>query len=150
MNILILAIGYVGISTAAMLAELGWETVGFDPDEAKMESLSQGELPIDEPGLQEVLERHAQSGKMRFVQSLNEVDTDCDTIFLCVGTRSNPDGSANLAFIRQASEAIGERLKAPKLVVVKSTVPVGTDEKIERWIAIAQKDPVPFDVVVNP
>ncbi|MFD0674130.1 UDP-glucose dehydrogenase family protein [Cohnella sp. GCM10027633] len=150
MSILIMGTGYVGITTAIMFAELGIPATGFDSNPGKIALLNGGHLPIYEPGMQPVLEKHLALGTIRFVQDEQSSIREHDTIFLCVGTPSNSDGSANLNAIRQASEWIGRHMQAPTLVVIKSTVPVGVNERVAGWIAGKQSSPIPFDVVMNP
>lgn len=150
MSLLIMGTGYVGITTALALAELGWPVSGFDPDARKLQLLSQGILPIHEPGLDQLLEKHLQRGGVRFLGDPGQAVSAHKIIFLCVGTPPNPDGSANLRYIREAAETIGAHMTDEKLIVVKSTVPVGTDERIVRWIETSQTARIPFDVVVNP
>lgn len=149
MSILIMGTGYVGITTAIMFAELGVRVTGFDSDAGKIALLNEGRLPIYEPGMRTALAQHLSQGMLRFVQDARSIG-EHDTIFLCVGTPSNSDGSANLSAIRHASEWIGQYMKEPTLVVIKSTVPVGVNEKVAGWIANKQASPIPFDVVMNP
>lgn len=150
MSILIMGTGYVGITTAIMFAELGIPSTGLDSNAAKAAQLSQGRLPIYEPGMQPLLEKHLAAGTLRFVHEAAPAIRGHRIIFLCVGTPSNSDGSANLHAIRQASERIGEHLRDGTIVVVKSTVPVGVHEKVREWIAGKLPAPASFDVVMNP
>lgn len=150
MSILIMGTGYVGITTAIMFAELGIQATGFDSNAAKIALLNQGHLPFHEPGMEPLLKRHLAQGTIRFVQDEQSAIRDHKVIFLCVGTPSNSDGSANLNAIRQASEWIGTYRRERTLVVIKSTVPVGVDERVSVWIAGKQDVPVPYDVVTNP
>lgn len=150
MKILIMGTGYLGTTTAVAFAELGWMVSGFDPDTDKIEALRQGRLPFYEPGLEELLRKHLQSESITFYSDPRTAVQDHDVLFLCVGTPPKADGSADLQFIQAASEQIGSCMNEPKLVVVKSTVPPGTQAKIARWIANAQRAPIRFDVVSNP
>ncbi|MFC5532013.1 UDP-glucose dehydrogenase family protein [Cohnella yongneupensis] len=150
MSILIMGTGYVGITTAIMFAELGIPSTGFDSNAGKIAMLNQGHLPIYEPGMEPILAKHLASGTLRFVQDEEEAIREHQTVFLCVGTPSNSDGSANLHAIKQASEWIGKYMQAETLVVIKSTVPVGVNEKVSEWISRKQTSPIPFDVVMNP
>ncbi len=150
MSILIMGTGYVGITTAIMFAELGYRVTGFDSNAAKIVLLNQGHLPFYERGMEPLLQRHLAGGTIRFVQDEQTAIEEHAIIVLCVGTPSNSDGSANLFGIKQASEWIGKYMRERTLVVIKSTVPVGVDERVNEWIAGKQAKPVPFDVVVNP
>jgi UDPglucose 6-dehydrogenase len=150
MNILIVGLGYVGMTTGLVLAEQGWKVTGLDVDKGKISSLRQGVLPFYEPGMDLLLTKHQKGGSIDFSSDPAEAIREHDAIFLCVGTPSAPDGSANLTYIRQAAQWIGEYGQDYKMVVVKSTVPVGTQECISSWILDSMKDPFPFDVVSNP
>lgn len=150
MSILIMGTGYVGITTAIMFAELGIQATGFDSNAAKIALLNQGHLPFYERGMEQLLQRHLAERTIRFVQDEQTAIEEHAIIFLCVGTPSNSDGSANLFAIKQASEWIGKYMRGQTLVVIKSTVPVGVDERVREWIASKLTKPIPFDVVVNP
>lgn len=150
MNILVIGLGYVGATTALAFAELGWKVSGIDTDKAKLESMQNGQLPFYEPGLDGLLLKHVQSGNVRFYTDAQQAIRDHQILFLCVGTPSGNDGSANLSYIQQAAEQIGEFMQEYKVIVVKSTVPVGTNRKVAGWIAGSQHSEKPFDVVSNP
>lgn len=150
MNILIVGMGYVGVTTGLVFAELGWRVTGFDTNEAKLNRLAAGALPFYEPGLDALLVKHSHEGGIRFTSDLETALRQHQVIFLCVGTPSRPDGSADLQYVRQAAEQIGSLMTEYKLVVIKSTVPVGTNEQVVRWIGEAARMPVSFDVVSNP
>ncbi|NOU94846.1 nucleotide sugar dehydrogenase [Paenibacillus sp. LMG 31456] len=150
MNILIMGTGYVGVTTGLVFTELGWNVIGLDPDHNKTASLSQGELTFYEPGLDTLLRKHIESGRIRFTSDPEIAVRESNVIFLCVGTPSDKDGSADLRFIRQASESIGQFMQDYKLIAVKSTVPIGTNKQLNQWITDAQTLPIPFDVVSNP
>lgn len=150
MNIVVIGTGYVGTTTALVLAELGWNVTGLDTDEYKVKLLQQGTLPFYEEGLETLLKKHLQSGKICFTNNTEKAIMDNDVIFLCVGTPSHPDGHADLKYVQQVSSDIGLYMDNYKLVVNKSTVPVGTQEKVTEWIRNAQPYPLSFDVVSNP
>jgi len=150
MNILIMGMGYVGVTTGLLFAELGWNVIGYDPNMERLGFLAQGILPFYEPGLEEKLQEHGNSGKIRFTSDLQAAVSACDVIFLCVGTPPKEDGSADLQYVEQASASIGEHMKSDKLVVIKSTVPVGTNERVRRWIERAHRGPAVVEVVSNP
>lgn len=150
MNILIMGTGYVGVTTGLLFAELGWNVIGYDPNRERLGALSQGTLPFYEPELTEKLHEHGQSGKIRFTSDLEKAISSCDTIFICVGTPAKDDGSADLTYIEQASRSIGEHMQSDKLVVIKSTVPVGTNDQVHKWIREAHQGTAKYEVVSNP
>jgi UDPglucose 6-dehydrogenase len=150
MNILIMGLGYVGVTTGLVFAELGWNVVGYDPNRERLDRLMEGSLPFHEPELADKLVQHGANGRIRFTDDLAAAIAECDTIFICVGTPALADGSADLQYIRQASEMIGRNMQQYKLIVIKSTVPVGTNEKVAEWVKQARKADIPFDVVSNP
>ncbi|UVI28627.1 UDP-glucose dehydrogenase family protein [Paenibacillus spongiae] len=150
MNIVVIGTGYVGTTTALVLAEMGWNVTGLDRDENKVNLLRQGSLPFYEEGLEELLKKHLQSGRIRFTNDTEQAVKDTDVIFICVGTPSHPDGNADLRYVQQVSSDIGRYMDNYKLIVNKSTVPVGTQERVTEWIRNAQLVPHSFDVVSNP
>ena len=150
MNILILGMGYVGVTTGLVFADLGWNVVGYDPNKQRLHSLKGGILPFYEPGLEELLKKHSASGRIQFTSDVVIAVSDCEIIFICVGTPSREDGGAELQYIEQAARSIGRYMKEDKLVVIKSTVPVGTNEKVAAWIREAQSTNISFEVVSNP
>ncbi|MEK3721577.1 UDP-glucose dehydrogenase family protein [Paenibacillus sp. FSL H8-0034] len=150
MNILIMGMGYVGVTTALLLAELGWNVTGLDPNESRIGMLNQGVPPFYEPGLDDALRKHLASGSITFTSEVDMAVCDNEVIFLCVGTPSGSDGSADLRFIKEAAESIGKNMAGYRLVVIKSTVPVGTNEQVVQWIAQAQLTAISFDVISNP
>ncbi|BFH69710.1 hypothetical protein J27TS7_56110 [Paenibacillus dendritiformis] len=135
MNILVIGLGYVGATTALAFAELGWKVSGIDTDRAKLDLMESGQLPFYEPGLDGLLLKHVQSGNVRFYTDPKQAIQDHQILFLCVGTPSGSDGSADLSYIQQAAQQIGEHMQEYKVIVVKSTVPVGTNRKVAEWIA---------------
>ncbi|GMK41345.1 UDP-glucose 6-dehydrogenase [Paenibacillus sp. CCS19] len=150
MNILIIGTGYVGATTAMVFAESGWQVTGLDVDARKIEQLKQGRLHFHEPGLEALIDKHVRSGRLLFTTDKESAIAGHDVIFICVGTPSRPDGSADLRYIQQVAEDIGCSMNGYKLVVTKSTVPVGTQEQVTTWIRAAQRQPHPFDVASNP
>ncbi|ACT04058.1 UDP-glucose dehydrogenase family protein [Paenibacillus sp. JDR-2] len=150
MKILIIGTGYVGATTAMVFAEIGWQVTGLDIDAGKIERLKKGQLHFHEPGLEGLIAKHVQSGRLRFTTNKETAIKEHDVIFLCVGTPSLPDGSADLRYVGQAAEDIGRLMNGYKLIVTKSTVPVGTQELIKKWIEAAQQTAYPFDVASNP
>ncbi|QMV40780.1 UDP-glucose dehydrogenase family protein [Cohnella cholangitidis] len=150
MKILVTGTGYVGTTTALVLSEMGWNVTGLDTDERKIDLLRQGSIPFYEDGLEALLNKQLQSGKLRFTADVEKALQDNDVIFVCVGTPSLPDGSADMQYMKQVAENIGRYMNKYQLIVNKSTVPVGTQEKMSDWIRSAQLSPQPFDVVSNP
>ncbi|WP_314588152.1 UDP-glucose/GDP-mannose dehydrogenase family protein [Paenibacillus terrigena] len=150
MNILIMGMGYVGVTTGLVFAEQGWNVTGLDTDSMKIQALSEGKLTFYEQGLDDLLLKHLKSGNIRFTSSTKQAIRDNNIIFLCVGTPSDKDGSADLQFIRGVAGSIGKYMNEYKLIAVKSTVPIDTNYKLVHWIREAQSTPNEFDVVSNP
>lgn len=153
MNIAIVGTGYVGLVTGTCFAELGTNVACIDVNEKKINDLKNGVIPIYEPGLDSLVERNMKAGRLHFHTDLNEVLDDVEVIFTAVGTPPDEDGSADLKYVLQVAKTIGENMKDYKLVVTKSTVPVGTAEKVRQTIQ-AELDKrgveVTFDIASNP
>lgn len=139
--------GYVGLTTATCLADLGNDVVCYDIDTAKIAQLKKGILPFYEPGLKELIERNVKEKRLSFTTSAKEAVLRTPVIFIAVGT-PDTNGTANLSYLFKASEAIAQNMDGYKLIVIKSTVPVGTSEKIEAHIKQFTKDH--FDIASNP
>ncbi|MBP3962946.1 UDP-glucose dehydrogenase family protein [Paenibacillus lignilyticus] len=150
MKILIIGTGYVGVTTAMVFAESGWQVTGLDVDAFKIERLRQGRLHFHEPGLEDLISKHVRSGRLLFTTDKEKAIAEHDIIFICVGTPSQLDGNADLRYIQQAAEDIGYWMNDYKLVVTKSTVPVGSQEQIKTWIEASQRVAYSFDVASNP
>ncbi|MFB9762686.1 UDP-glucose dehydrogenase family protein [Ectobacillus funiculus] len=150
MKILVIGTGYVGTTTALVFAENGHKVTGLDMDTKKIESLTAGNLHFYETGLEELLRKHLQNEMVQFTTNVEKAIQENDMIYICVGTPQNEDGSANLTYIEQVAKNVGKFMKGYKLVVTKSTVPVGTAEKVTNWIRGSQTSPHEFDVVSNP
>ncbi|MBI2140028.1 UDP-glucose/GDP-mannose dehydrogenase family protein [Candidatus Woesearchaeota archaeon] len=150
MNIAIIGTGYVGLVTGTCLANLGNNVICIDIDKNKIDSLKNGVMPIYEPGLKEMVERNAKEKRISFTTSLKEGMGSADIIFIAVGTPQGKDGSADLQYVFKVAEDIGKEIDSYKVIVDKSTVPVGTAEKVKAIISKNLKKPVPFDVVSNP
>ncbi len=153
MNVAIIGTGYVGLVTGTCLAEFGCSVVGVDKDHEKIERLARGELPIFEPGLRELLEKNLRAGRLRFSLDFAEAVQSALVVFIAVGTPSRGDGSADLQYIEDVSRLIAKHLNGYKVIVTKSTVPVGTG----RWITgiieeelAAGPARASFDVAANP
>lgn len=153
MRIAIVGIGYVGLVSAACFADLGAEVYCVDVDEAKIQGLRQGIIPIYEPGLDTLVRRGMEAGRLHFGTSIAEVLPHVEIIFSAVGTPPDEDGSADLRHVLAVARSIGAAMTDYCLVVTKSTVPVGTWKKIQRVIEEEQAKrgvSIPFDVASNP
>src|SRR4051794_16976781 len=131
MNICVVGSGYVGLVTGACLADFGMSVVGVDKDHAKVEALSRGKVPIYEPGLDTLVQKNMAEGRLRFTTDLAPAIEEAQAIFIAVGTPPKSDGSADLTFIREVATSIAEHLNGYKIVITKSTVPIGTGRMIE-------------------
>lgn len=153
MRVAIFGTGYVGLVTGTCLAEVGHEVVCVDIDAAKVEGLRKGVLPIYEPGLEPMVLHNYGEGRLRFTTDAAEAIAHGEIVFIAVGTPPDEDGSADLQYVLAVAKTIGEHIAAPTVVVDKSTVPVGTADKVRATIAqalAARGAQVPFDVVSNP
>ncbi len=148
MKIAVIGTGYVGLVTGTCFAESGNEVTGIDKDVAKIETLQAGRLPIYEPGLLELVQRNRREGRLTFTTDLGAGIASAQLIFIAVGTPQADDGSADLSTLWAVADALAVRLNGPKIVVVKSTVPVGTNRILAERLARQGKFPV--DVASNP
>ena len=150
MNLCIVGVGYVGLVTGTCFAEFGNNVVCVDNDETKIASLQRGIIPIYEPGLEERVKRNHAAGRLHFTTDVAEAVEKSLVIIIAVGTPSDSAGSANLEFVYQVAETIGKLMKGYKIIVTKSTVPVGTGREIKEIVKKNQDKEIPFDVVSNP
>ncbi|HIJ55519.1 MAG TPA: UDP-glucose/GDP-mannose dehydrogenase family protein [Deltaproteobacteria bacterium] len=150
MKLTIAGTGYVGIVTGTGFANLGNDVICYDIDTEKVNMLSEGELPIYEPGLGEILRRNLDAGRLQFTTDSIEAVQNSEIIFICVGTPSSSERAADLTAVKQVAEAIGRYMNDYKVVVNKSTVPVGTADLVRDIIKENQQGDIPFDVVSNP
>lgn len=153
MNIAIVGTGYVGLVSGTCFADTGANVTCVDVDEKKIERLKKGEIPIYEPGLDELVVKNIKAGRLRFSTSLAEVLNDQEIVFSAVGTPPDEDGSADLKYVLQVARTIGENLNKYMVVVTKSTVPVGTARKVRETIQQEldrRGANVDFDVASNP
>ncbi len=135
-RVAVIGTGYLGATHAACMAELGFEVLGLDVDADKVALLSKGQVPFYEPGLDELLDKHLESGKVRFTTSYAEVGAFADVHFICVGTPQRTDGlGADVTYVDAAVTALAPHLRAGALVVGKSTVPVGTAQRLAASLA---------------
>jgi UDPglucose 6-dehydrogenase len=153
MKITIFGTGYVGLVTGTCLAEMGNHVLCLDVDAAKIARLERGEIPIFEPGLEPLVTRNHAAGRLQFSTDAAAGIAHGEVIFIAVGTPPDEDGSADLSYVLAVARSVGEHIAAPKVVVNKSTVPVGTADRVRAAIAdvLAQRGArVEFDVVSNP
>src|SRR5512136_2262058 len=150
MNICVIGTGYVGLVTGACLAEFGMNLVCVDNDRSKIELLRQGKMTIHEPGLEDLVVKNVREGRLSFSTNIEEGVRSSLVIFIAVGTPSSDDGSADLKFVEGVAKEIGRYMDGYKVVVVKSTVPVGTCRRVKQMIKDHQPHPVAFDIVSNP
>jgi UDPglucose 6-dehydrogenase len=150
MNICVVGVGYVGLVTAACFSEFGIDVTCVDIDASKIAQLEAGHVPIYEPGLEELVRKNLREGRLHFTTDLTEGVEHALVVFLAVGTPPQGDGSADLRFVDAVAREVAETMNGYKVVVTKSTVPVGTGERVAAIIRAHQKRPVAFDVVSNP
>ena len=149
-QICVVGVGYVGIVTAACFADLGNRVIALDIMEEKIEGLKRGEMPIYEPGLKELVDRNMRAGRITFTTSYPDGLDGTEFVFIAVGTPSGVDGEADLRYVAAAARSIAENMKAPLIVVNKSTVPVGTGDWVADIIRSHQPETIPFSVVSCP
>ncbi len=149
-DICVIGVGYVGLVTAAGFSDLGNRVTALDINEERVRNLRKGILPIYEPGLEEVVRRNVQAGRLTFTTSYAEGLEKADFAFIAVGTPEGVDGEADLRYVRDAAEAIAKSMTRPLVVVNKSTVPVGTGDWVAEIIRSHLAQPLPFSVVSCP
>lgn len=153
MNIAIVGTGYVGLVSGACFAEMGIDVVCVDIDSDKINRLRNGEIPIYEPGLEEMVRRNVEAGRLHFTTSLPEVLPNVEVVFSAVGTPPDEDGSADLQYVLDVAREFGRNIERYTLLVTKSTVPVGTAAKVREAIKaelLKRGTDVDFDVASNP
>jgi len=150
MHIGIIGAGYVGLVTGACFAEFGLFVTCVDKDETKIGSLKKGMLPFYEPGLDELVKRNMKQGRLRFTTKIAKAVESSLAIFIAVGTPRGGDGSADLKYVEEVAGEIARNMDGYKVIVTKSTVPVGTGEKIREIISMNLKEQIDFDIVSNP
>ncbi|WP_431048565.1 UDP-glucose dehydrogenase family protein [Roseateles sp. L2-2] len=153
MNVTTIGTGYVGLVTGACLAEMGNHVVCLDVNAEKIRILNEGGIPIHEPGLDEVVKRNVAAGRLQFTTDVDQAVNHGTILFIAVGTPPGEDGSADLQYVLAAARSIGQRMTDYKVIVDKSTVPVGTADKVRAAIGeeLAKRDTqVGFSVVSNP
>ena len=150
MKLTVIGTGYVGLVTGSGFANLGNDVLCFDIDNAKIDLLSDGVMPIYEPGLEEIFQKNLKSGRLTFTTDGIKAVQESDIIFICVGTPENEQQDADLTAVQEAAKTIGKNMNSYKIVVNKSTVPVGTADLVKKLIKANQKEVIEFDVVSNP
>ena len=150
MQVAVIGSGYVGLVTGAAFAEFGDTVTCVDVDAEKIARLSNGQTTIYEPGLDHLVAKNLHAGRLRFTTDIKRATEEALVIFLAVGTPSKADGSVDLAFIETAARSIAEHMQTYKVIVTKSTVPVGTCKKLKKLIREHQQVEAPFSVVSNP
>jgi len=149
MKVAMIGTGYVGLVSGACFADLGHHVTCVDTDAAKIAKLRRAEIPIYEPGLEDIVARSVEAGRLSFTMDATGAVPSCDAIFICVGTPPREDGDADLSYVYAAAQGIAAHLKGYTVIVDKSTVPVGTGDEVERIIRKANPK-ADFDVASNP
>jgi len=153
MKVVIVGTGYVGLVTGTCFAEMGNQVICVDIDEAKLASLRAGDIPIHEPGLDELVVSNHEAGRLSFASDLGAAIVEAEVVFIAVGTPPREDGSADLSHVLAVARSIGELMQAPIVVADKSTVPVGTADEVRETIkgVLAERQvDIDFDVISNP
>jgi UDPglucose 6-dehydrogenase len=150
MHIGIIGTGYVGLVTGACFAEFGVSVTCVDKDLKKVNSLKKGEIPFYEPGLKELVKKNTKNGRLRFTTSIQDAVASSLVIFIAVGTPPRGDGSADMKYVEKVADEIARNIVGYKVIVLKSTVPVGTGARIREIVSRRLTEEVNFDVVSNP
>ena len=153
MNIGIVGTGYVGLVTGACFSAMGMNVTCIDIDKNKIEALKAGEIPIYEPGLKDIVKKNTSNGRLHFSTSLKEVLDTLNVVFIAVGTPPGEDGSADLSYVLNVASEFGQNIKKYTLLVIKSTVPVGTNLKVKQRVEEELErrgEKIEFDVASNP
>lgn len=153
MNIAVVGTGYVGLVSGTCFSEMGINVTCVDVDKKKIENLKNGIIPIYEPGLEDMVHKNIQAGRLKFTTNLADVLNDVEIVFSAVGTPPDEDGSADLKYVLAVAKTVGENIKKYTVVVTKSTVPVGTAKKVKTTIQAEldkRGEKIEFDVASNP
>ncbi|OGW64983.1 MAG: UDP-glucose 6-dehydrogenase [Nitrospirae bacterium RIFCSPLOWO2_02_FULL_62_14] len=150
MHISVIGTGYVGLVTGACFAEFGLNVICMDTDAKRIGKLEKGEVPFYEPGITELVAEGIRDGRLTFTTDIAKAVDEALVIFIAVGTPSRSDGSADLSYVEEVGRGIARHMTSYKVIATKSTVPVGTGEKVRAVITASQKNPVRFDIVSNP
>jgi len=146
----IIGTGHVGLVTGACLAELGNRVICVDNNVEKIAALNRGEIPIYEPGLEELVKKNVRAGRLSFTTSIKEGVSNSEIIFIAVNTPPKPDGDADLCYVEAVSREVAQTMKGYKIIVEKSTVPVETGKWISRTVKLNNRKNINFDIVSNP
>jgi UDPglucose 6-dehydrogenase len=150
-RISVIGTGYLGATHAAAMAEMGFDVIGVDNDAAKAKALSEGRVPFFEPGLPELITRHVQSGRLRFTTDIAEATAFSDVHFICVGTpQQRGSNAADLSYVEEATRQVARAMTHDGLIVGKSTVPVGTGERLRALITENVPDGIDVELIWNP
>ena len=149
-KICVIGVGYVGLVTGTCFADLGHQVTCIDVDETKIEKLHAGVMPIYEPGLEEMVRRNVQAGRLRFTTDHKEALSGVEFAFIAVGTPQGSGGEADLQYVRAAAQSIAEAMEHPLIIINKSTVPIGTGDWVADIVLRHQPQPIDFSVVSNP
>jgi len=149
-NITVIGVGYVGLVTGACFADLGNRVCCLDVDEAKITMLKEGGVPIYEPGLEELVRRNVNAGRLCFTTAYPDALTSAEFVFIAVGTPEGVDGEADLKYVRAAAESVARAMDHPLVIINKSTVPVGTGDWVADIVRAHQAQPIEIAVVSNP
>lgn len=150
MHIAVIGTGYVGLVTGACFAEFGVDVTCVDVDVEKIEKLKRGIIPIYEPGLEQIVEKNAKDGRLHFTTDIRAAVERAEVVFLAVGTPPKADGSPDMSYYQQAAKDVAEAMNEYKVLVTKSTVPIGTGEWLRNFVAENMKTPTDFGVASNP
>ncbi|MGD8487532.1 MAG: UDP-glucose/GDP-mannose dehydrogenase family protein [Anaerolineae bacterium] len=149
-KICVIGVGYVGLVTGTCFSDLGHEVTCVDIDPAKIEKLSEGVMPIYEPGLEEMVRRNAQAGRIHFTTDYKQGLSEAEFAFIAVGTPQGSGGEADLKYVRSAAKSIAQHMSGPLIIVNKSTVPIGTGDWVADIVRRHEPEPIEFSVVSNP
>ncbi len=149
-QICVIGVGYVGIVTGACFADLGNKVIALDVNKERVDNLKKGEMPIYEPGLEELVRRNVAAGRLSFTTDYAEALAGAEYAFIAVGTPSGVNGEADLQYVASAAKSIAQHMKSPLIIINKSTVPIGTGDWVADIVKREQKSPVEFAVVSCP
>ena len=150
MHIAVIGTGYVGLVTGACFAEFGVDVTCVDVDVTKIEKLNNGIIPIYEPGLDQIVEKNVKDGRLHFTTDIAEGVKNARVVFLAVGTPPKPDGTPDMSYYQQAARDVAEAMNGYKVLVTKSTVPIGTGKWLRQFVAENLNTETEFGVASNP
>jgi UDPglucose 6-dehydrogenase len=150
MHIAVIGTGYVGLVTGACFAEFGVDVTCVDVDTEKVDKLNNGIIPIYEPGLDTIVEKNVEAHRLRFTTNITEAVRGAEVVFLAVGTPPKPDGTPDMSYYEQAAKDIAHAMDDYKVLVTKSTVPVGTGRWLREFVTANLRQPTEFGVASNP